>query len=102
MFGTVAHMRSKPGQEQTVVELAKEWERERAPKIRGVIGNYIYQCEQHPGEYILVALFEDRATYMANAQDPEQDAWYRKLRAALESDPIWEDGEVVHTFMAQR
>ena len=51
--------------------------------------------DRKPGELIGVAVFEDRATYRANADDPEQDAWFRRVRELLESDPDWEDGDYV-------
>ena len=48
-----------------------------------------------PGELIGVAVFEDKASYQANADDPEQERWYFRLRELLEDDPEWEDGEYV-------
>jgi hypothetical protein len=32
---------------------------------------------------------------LRNAEDPAQDATYRKLRELPESDPEWHDGEVL-------
>ncbi len=37
--------------------------------------------------------FESKAAYVANADDPAQDAWYRQLRTLLRADPQWEDAE---------
>jgi len=42
----------------------------------------------------LFAVFEDRKTYVANANDPAQDADYREFRALMESDPEWHDGRI--------
>ena len=42
-----------------------------------------------------IAVFEDKASYEVNADDPGQDKWYRELRANLEADPEWQDGEYV-------
>jgi len=44
---------------------------------------------------IMVAVFQDRDSYYANAADPEQDRWYRRLRDHLAEDPVWEDGEII-------
>ena len=33
-----------------------------------------------------------------NGRDPEEDRWYRQLRALLEADPEWEDGEIVFVY----
>ena len=40
-----------------------------------------------------VAVFQDKASYVGNADNPEQIAWYGRLRELLEADPEWEDGE---------
>jgi quinol monooxygenase YgiN len=98
MFGTVAHMRPKPGSEQALLDFAKQWERERKPQVKGAVGGYLFRSEKNPGEYLMVAVFEDRGSYMANANDPEQDRWYRRMRELLVEDPTWEDGEVVGSF----
>jgi hypothetical protein len=42
----------------------------------------------------LFAIFDDRATYDANAADPAQDAQYREYRALMETDPEWHDGVI--------
>ncbi len=41
------------------------------------------------------AVFEDEQTYRDKiANDPAQDAEYRKFRELLESDPEWHDGSI--------
>ena len=95
MYGTIYRMKVKSGQEQKVIDLADEWDREYKPKIKGAIGGLLMKPDNKPGELIGVALFQDKATDEANADDPEQDRWYRQLRELLEADPDWEDGEYV-------
>lgn len=98
MFGTVARLRPKAGQEQAVLGIMREWERERKPKVKGAIASYLYKSENNPGQLILAVVFQDRETYFANAEDPEQDRWYRRFRELLEADPDWEDGEIIASF----
>ena len=95
MYGTIARIKAKTGQEKAIVGLMDEWSKSRAPKVKGAVAGYLYKLDKKPGEYMMVAVFQDKATYTANAQDPQQDAWYRKVRALLESDPVWEDGEII-------
>ena len=42
----------------------------------------------------------DRDAYRANASDPEQDRWYRRMREHLDADPEWTDGELVYASTA--
>lgn len=95
MYGTVAHVRPKSGQEQTLIDLFDEWNRDYAPNVKGAIAGYLYRKDGDPGELIMVAVFKDKHSYVANADSPEQSAWFEKFRATLEADPVWEDGEIV-------
>lgn len=78
-----------------MVALRDEWSKTRGPKVKGAVAGYLYKLDKKPGEYLIVAVFQDKATHTANAQTPEQDAWFRKFRAFIEADPAWEDGEIV-------
>jgi len=93
MYGTIFHMKVKRGQEQRVAEIFREWERERKSNVRGAITGLLLKPDNKPGELIGVAVFQDKASYLANADDPEQHRWYTRLRELLQADPEWEDGE---------
>lgn len=92
MYGTIARFEPRPGREQRLLELMEEWNRERAPKVKGAVAAYLYKLDR--GGWMMAAVFDSKENYMANAADPEQDAWYRKWRAELQADPEWNDGEV--------
>ena len=94
-YGTVARITPIPGKDQAVIALMNEWNRSYGPKVKGAVAGYLYQLENKPGQMIMCAVFEGKLSYRANAEDPEQDKWYRRLRALLTADPIWEDGEIV-------
>jgi quinol monooxygenase YgiN len=91
MYGTIARFRAKPGMEQQLMDLAQE----QAKEIPGWVANYVYRMDADPNEYYLAVMFESKEAYVANAGSPEQDARYRKLRALMENDPEWHDGEIV-------
>ena len=57
----------------------------------------LYKVEGKENELILAVVFRDKESYFANADDPSQDANYRKMVALLEAPPTWEDGEIVAT-----
>jgi quinol monooxygenase YgiN len=98
MYGTVAHLRLKPGQEQGLIEYVQSWTRERKPKTPGALGGYVYRLDNDAGTWIFAVAFENKETYTANAQSAQMDADYQRLRALLTEDPVWEDGEIVATF----
>jgi quinol monooxygenase YgiN len=94
MYGTVARMTAKPGGEAALKELLRQFDL-RKPK--GALGAYVYRMDSDPNEFYLVAVFQDKETYVANAESPEQDAAYQKIRALLTADPEWHDGEMVYS-----
>jgi heme-degrading monooxygenase HmoA len=95
MFGTIMLLRPKTGQEEAVLGLMDDWARERAPRVKGFVASYLYRNEQNPKELIGVVVFDSREDYFANADDPEQDRWYRRLVEHLEEEPRFIDGEVL-------
>jgi quinol monooxygenase YgiN len=92
MYGTVARLRVKPGNEQKLIDLMKDLR-----PIPGMVDGRVYKMDADPNEFYLVVAFQDKDAYFKNADSPEQDADYQKMRALLESDPEWHDGEVVFT-----
>jgi heme-degrading monooxygenase HmoA len=96
MYGTVFRVRPRPGQEEALIEEAARWNRERRPHIRGLVAEFIYRSDTHPGEYIVALVFESREAFQRNANDPEEDSWYRRWSEYLTAEPEWDDGEVVH------
>ena len=93
MYGTVARMRMKPGSEDALRRMNEEYETLDVP---GYVGMTVYRMDNDPHELYMTVTFEDRETYQANAQSPEQDARYRKLLELLEGEPEWHDGEVLY------
>ena len=92
MYGTLARMRIRPGSESALQELESEWFRTRGRSVKGAGPTYILAPDGDSVTRWLVAIFDDEASYKANANDPEQDSWYRRMREHLVEDPEWIDG----------
>ena len=94
MYGTVARMKAKPGAGDLLAEMGHQLSDDRPG---GIVGTWVYQMDADASEYIMAVAFESREAYRANADSPEQDARYQELRALLEDDPEWNDGEIVYS-----
>lgn len=92
MYGTIARIKPKEGKLDEIVALMEEWDRDYKPDVEGAMAGYLFKPDDG-GDPWMVAVFENREAYRKNAEDPAQDAWYRRLREALEADPDWIDGE---------
>jgi quinol monooxygenase YgiN len=90
MYGTVARTRVKPENRDKLKEVfERQGQRSRAGMVNG------YTLFENDSDVAwLFAIFEDRASYDANANDPAQDAEYQEYRALMEDEPEWHDGQI--------
>ena len=93
MYGTVARIKVKPGMEQQLEQLGRDFGTHQAPP--GMLAQVVYRLDRDPSEYVLVVIFASKDAYFANANSPEQDARYQQLRVLLAGDPEWLDGTIV-------
>jgi hypothetical protein len=90
MYGTVARMKIKKENLDEMRELMSPRNRE----VEGFRASYVLVPDNWKDEVWLLAVFDDKETYLANADSPEQNEDYVKYRALLEADPEWIDGRI--------
>jgi quinol monooxygenase YgiN len=92
MYGTVARTRVKP---ENRAKLQEVFERQTTRRtVPGMVT--AYTLYENDGDTAwLFAVFEDRASYDKNADDPAQNEDYLEYRALMEEEPEWHDGEIV-------
>jgi quinol monooxygenase YgiN len=78
---------------ENLEKLRQVFQAEEARVVKGYVASYVLR-ENDSEDVWLMAIFEDRATYEANADDPAQHEMYMKYRALLEEEPEWHDGEI--------
>jgi quinol monooxygenase YgiN len=96
MYGTIAHMKIKPGKLDEFMALMGDTSG-RQPK--GYVGDLVYRLDSDPNQVIMAVVFQDKESYHANANDPEMDKEYQRYRALLEDDPHWHDGEIIQNSL---
>jgi quinol monooxygenase YgiN len=94
MYGTIAHIRVKPGKEAELRHLGQEM----SQQIPGLVFHHVYRSDADPHELYLVVAFESQQAYRDNAESPEQNERYEAYRALLEADPEWHDGEIIDSY----
>jgi hypothetical protein len=94
MYGTVARLSLKPGQGESLHALLRRWQRAGKPEGKGLIADYVLESERIPGEWIVMAIFDNEENYRQNAADPTQHQQYEEMRALLNADPEWNDGAI--------
>lgn len=91
MFGTIAHARLRPGQQDRLAELMAEWKTTIRPKIPGAFLELTGHVAGQPDAVVFVALARDEPTYRALANMPEQHEFYLRFNEVFEGEPQWED-----------
>lgn len=93
MYGTIARFRVKGDVDKT--EFKKRMDEFDSAQISGWIADYIFQTDADTNEFYLVAIFKDKDSYQANANDPKQHERYLIFRSCLDADPEWNDGDII-------
>ena len=94
MFITVFTFEARPGNEEAVINLFKEWQRDLMPVSRGVLASEVLRDAKNPRHFVSIARFESEAALRAVAGSSAQDAWYRKLVALSLDEPVFTDYEL--------
>lgn len=90
MYGTISKTRVKPENRQRLREVLAQAD---MAKVEGYVSSYVL-LEDATDTAWLFAVFEDRATYEKNADDPAQHERYLAYRPLVEDEPEWHDGEI--------
>jgi quinol monooxygenase YgiN len=90
MYGTVARMRVKPENREPLRKVSQAQDYDH---VEGYVTSYVL-FENDTDVAWLMAVFSDRASYDANANDPAQHERYTEMRALMDADPEWHDGEI--------
>lgn len=91
MYGTCARTRVKPENREKLTEVFRRQSYDTG--VPGYVTSYAL-FENDSDAAWLFAVFEDRASYDKNADDPVQHERYVEYRALMEDEPEWHDGEI--------
>jgi hypothetical protein len=91
MYGTCAKMRVKA---ENVDAIQKVMDEQMRVPVPGYVKSYVLSENDSDARWLFV-IFEDRASYDKNADDPAQNERYMAMRGLLEADPEWHDGMIM-------
>jgi heme-degrading monooxygenase HmoA len=88
MFVTVSTYRAKVGEEDAIIALHEDWQRHQQPNARGYLSGELLRNVKALREFIAIMRFESQEAAQALTNDPEREAWYRRLVSLTEDTPI--------------
>ncbi|HEX6492182.1 MAG TPA: hypothetical protein VF112_01655 [Candidatus Dormibacteraeota bacterium] len=100
MFGTIARWRLKPS--VTDEQLNEVLGMMRDDRPASSVAILVFRSATDPREIWVAGAFESREAYVANAATPEQNARFERIRALIDGEPEWHDGDVLFAAAEQR
>jgi hypothetical protein len=94
VYGTIARMKVT---RENLAKLRDQLAEIEQRQVAGFVASHVLEPDEWNDEVQLVVFFDDKESYVRNADDPAQHEDYMKFRAFLEADPEWLDGEW-HTY----
>ncbi len=85
MFVIVSIYQARAGEEDAIVALYEDWQRNQQPQARGYLSGELLRSTKNPREFIAILRFENQESAHALANNPEQDAWYRRVVSLTDS-----------------
>ena len=90
MYGTIMRGRVKAGQREALESLVMGWPDQRG-EPDGYHSSELAWEDKDPERLVLVVHFRDKASYVANAESPEQNTKYQRMLELLDGEPEWID-----------
>lgn len=87
MFVTVSSSLAKVGEEDAMIALLEDWERNQQPKATGYLSGELLRNIRNSREFIAIMRFESQEFAQSLANDPEHKAWYMRLTNLAEGIP---------------
>ena len=84
MFVTVSIYRAKAGEEDAVIALHEDWQRNQQPRAKGYLSGELLRNVHDHNEFVAIMRFENRESAQALTNDPERKAWSQRLASLLE------------------
>jgi hypothetical protein len=100
VYGTIARWRLKAG--VTDEQLNGVLDIMRNDRPASSVAVIVYRSATDPREIWVAGAFESREAYVANAATPEQNARFARIRALIDGEPEWHDGDVLYAAAEQR
>ena len=94
MYGTIFNLNIKPGHHEALIKVFTEQD-----PPAGMVAWFVMNPDAQES-WIGVAVFEDKETYVANAESPQQHESFLKMMEHLDSEPTWTDGTYVGGVIA--
>jgi len=89
MFAIVSSYRAKIGEEDAILALHEDWQRNQDPK--GYLSWQLFRKSQAPRDFLAIAQFESEEVARAATNDLKKDGWCDRLLSLTEEGTVHTD-----------
>ncbi len=89
MFAIVSTYRAKIGEEDAIIALHEDWQRNQG--LKGYLSWQLFRKSQAPRDFLAIAQFESEELARAATNDLKRDAWYDRLLSLTEGGTVHTD-----------
>jgi hypothetical protein len=91
MYGTIFNLDVKDGHKESLLNIMQQ--NDRVPE--GMVAWFLMNPSDEGKDLIGVAVFKNKESHLANAENPDQHDYFVEMMKHLNSEPTWTDGEYV-------
>ena len=91
MFVIVSTYRAKIGEEDAIIALHEDWQRNQGLKAKDYLSWQLFRKVQAPRDFIVIAQFENEEKARAATSELKKDAWYDRLVSLTEGGILQTD-----------
>lgn len=91
MFVIVSNYRAKVGEEDAIIALHEDWQRNQGKKNTVYLSWELLRKAEAPRDFIAIAYFASEELAQAAETELELDAWYGRLVSLIEEGPVYTD-----------
>ncbi len=88
MYVTVNTYRAKVGEEDAIIALHEDWQRNHGLRARDYLSWELLRKVEAPREFIVIAHFASEELAKTSENELEQDAWYCRLLSLIEGGQV--------------
>ena len=89
MFVIVSTYLARVGEEDAIIALNEDWQRNHASTVKSHISWELFRKIEAPREFMAIAHFENEELSKAAKSNLEQDAWFCRFVSLIEEGPIY-------------
>ncbi len=91
MYGTIFNLDVKDEHKESLLNIMQQ--NDRVPE--GMVAWFLMNPSDEGKDLIGVAVFKNKESHLANAENPDQHDYFVEMMKHLNSEPTWTDGEYV-------